>query len=184
MFASITSAENTPQRWRSRANPPRFRTTINLLMTVIVSLGLFRRTINNPNNVLIISSAILVLLEIPMISYTVFRMSSNVKLRESWIGRQTVPPWIDKITLLLIALSFICFLGDWVGLPGKQWNLWSDAAFPFFWLFIAFGDTNFTRESPDEQDLAETQRRWAFAYKLGWRTGSFFSIPARNIPSI
>jgi len=183
MFAVITSAENTPKRWRSRPDPSRFNTALNLWLTAIWSLDLFRKTITHPNRVLIVSSVILVLLEIPMGSYTVLRMSSNVKLRETWIARKTVPSWIDYLTLLVIASAVMCFVGDWIGLPGKHWDQWSDIALPFLFLFLAFGDTDLTREDLDTQDLAETQRRWAFVYKLGRRTGSFFSTPARNFPS-
>jgi hypothetical protein len=184
MFAFITSAENTPKRWKSRPNPSRFNTALGLWLTAIWSLDLFQRTITHPNRVLIVSSVILVLFEIPMVSYTVLRMSSNVKLRESWIARKTVPSWIDYLTLLVIASALICFVGDWIGFPGKQWEQWSDIALPFVWLFLAFGDTDLTREAAHDEDLSETRRRWAFAYKLGRRTGSFFSTPARNIPSI
>jgi hypothetical protein len=66
----------------------------------------------------------------------------------------------------------------------QQWERVSNIAYPYLFLFMAFGDTAITLETSPEEDRAETQRRWACAYRIGRGAGSFCSTSLRNKPSI
>jgi hypothetical protein len=133
---------------------------------------------------LVISSTILILLAIPMVSYTVLRMSSNVKIRESWLARRPVPSWMGPLTGLIVVSVLVCITFNWLGFSDTQWDQASLMAFPYLFLFMAFGDTEITREPQSEEDNEETRRRWAFAYHVGRRAGSFYSTSLRNKRSI
>jgi hypothetical protein len=184
MFDYITSAGDTPQTEKQERQISRFWTMICLLDLFMFSLTLFDKTLRQPSPILAVASVVLVCLEIPVIAISVIRMSSNARLKEQCLARVPQTPWIARLTPYLgaaLAISLVPFL---VGVPGKTWERWSHIALPFIFLSMMVSDFNCEYAVAEAEGTTEIRRRWANVYRLGWRAGSFFSIPARNIPSI